>query len=100
MLAYRIPFVSRVPAGVKRMFSVCDSPSCPEAALMREKVARAVMDAAGYTGLEGKKHDRAVRLATVWLRMGEDTDVFCDFGGLDFDGIRRAYSMRGETDER
>lgn len=70
MSSQRIAYVPEIPSAVRRAFLCAEEPSCPEEALWRERAARMILDALGYTGLVGKrkKHNDAVRYARRWLR--------------------------------
>jgi len=92
MGASRVPFLDDVPKTVREAFRKRQTPRSPEQALYQDIVARAVMDACGYTGLNiPKRQDEIMREARLWFKFGgEDRSMIFELAGLEEERIRQA----------
>ncbi len=73
-----------IPPCIKKVFKNAPEPISSEEKLWRERAARMILDALGYTNLTMKKkrHNEAVRYARRWLR-----------------GLFNDHSLSGESDD-
>jgi hypothetical protein len=84
MISARLTLFSFVPFPIRRAFAQAGDPSSPEENLWREVIARAVMDALGYTGVqsEADEHLNVVEDARDWLLRGINTAEVFDLAGM------------------
>lgn len=83
MLSRRIGQANFLPFDVRSAWIQAGDPSCPEQELFRETIARAILDALGYTGLsEPDEHFFAVLDARDWFEKSQDLAYIFELAGV------------------
>lgn len=84
MISARITLFSFVPFPIRRAFAQAGEPTCSEETLWRETIARAVLDALGYTGVqsEADEHLNVIVDARDWFARGENVEDVFDLAGI------------------
>jgi hypothetical protein len=81
--------VQTVPEFVRRAFFKADAPVNPEQKLMRDVLARAVLDAVGYTSLtDATAHLRVMTEAVEWFIGAENVEWLVELADVDLPDIR------------
>jgi hypothetical protein len=86
LLAERMSANPDIPFEIRKTFANAEEPSGPNCEIIimwREVVARAIMDALGYTGqTEPDKHNAILREAQWWFKYSPDLQEVFDFAGI------------------
>lgn len=78
-----------IPYKVRFAFRRAPVPQSNEDRLWREVLARAVLDALGYTGMsEIWKHNKAMYESQKWFCEKDEVEFVCDLAAVDFKPVR------------